>query len=135
MHLGRARGSLGVEVLDVMKKGKWIFDLRNQSSHEESHISKCQSLLNQVSSDLETKSENWSYGSKYPKSPPLRVNAKTRSHVASLMKSKRSEVTIINIVQAQVHEIYFIFRFGLQQLVFKFRMFRIPKSGVPVFTN
>jgi hypothetical protein len=38
--------SLGVEVLGVMEKGKWMFNPRNQYSHEESYISKCQSLLN-----------------------------------------------------------------------------------------
>jgi hypothetical protein len=32
---------------DVMEKGKWMFNPRNQSNHEESHIPKCQSLLNQ----------------------------------------------------------------------------------------
>jgi hypothetical protein len=47
MHRRRAGESLGVEVLDVMEKGKWMFNLRNQSTHEESHIPKCQSLLNQ----------------------------------------------------------------------------------------
>jgi hypothetical protein len=31
----------------VMEKGKWIFNPMNQSSHEESHTSMCQSLLNQ----------------------------------------------------------------------------------------
>jgi hypothetical protein len=31
----------------VMEKDKWMFDLRNQAILEESHISKCQSLLNQ----------------------------------------------------------------------------------------
>jgi hypothetical protein len=31
----------------VMEKGKCMFNLRNQASHEESHITKCQSLLNQ----------------------------------------------------------------------------------------
>jgi hypothetical protein len=30
-----------------MEKGNWMFNLRNQASHEESHITKCQSLLNQ----------------------------------------------------------------------------------------
>jgi hypothetical protein len=47
MHQRRASRSLDVEVPDVMKKGKWMFNMRNQASHEESHISKCQSLLNQ----------------------------------------------------------------------------------------
>jgi hypothetical protein len=31
----------------VMKKGKWMFNPRDQASHEEPHISKYQSLLNQ----------------------------------------------------------------------------------------
>jgi hypothetical protein len=47
MHRRRTSGSLGVEVLDVMEKGKWMFNPRNQASHQESHITKCQSLLNQ----------------------------------------------------------------------------------------
>jgi hypothetical protein len=29
-----------------MENDKWMFNLRNQARHEESHISKCQSLLN-----------------------------------------------------------------------------------------
>jgi hypothetical protein len=47
MHRRRANGSLGAEVPDVMEKGKWMFNPRNQASHEESHITNCQSLLNQ----------------------------------------------------------------------------------------
>jgi hypothetical protein len=39
--------SLGVEELYVMEKGKWMFNPKNQVIHEESHITKCQSLLNQ----------------------------------------------------------------------------------------
>jgi hypothetical protein len=31
----------------VMEKNKWMFNLRNQASHEESYITKYQSLLNQ----------------------------------------------------------------------------------------
>jgi hypothetical protein len=50
--------SLGIEIPDVMEKDKWMFNLRNQFSHEESHISKCQSLLDQVQSGLEIKSGN-----------------------------------------------------------------------------
>jgi hypothetical protein len=46
---------------------------------------------------------------KYSKSQPLRVNVRARSIVATLMKSKRDEVTRINIVQAQIEELYFIF--------------------------
>jgi hypothetical protein len=46
-HQRRASRSLSVEVPDVMEKGKWMFNLRSQASHEESHITKCQSLLNQ----------------------------------------------------------------------------------------
>jgi hypothetical protein len=46
MHQRRVSGSLGVEESYVMEKGKWMFNLRNQAIHEESHITKCQSLLN-----------------------------------------------------------------------------------------
>jgi hypothetical protein len=42
-------------------------------------------------------------------SQPLRVNGKARSSVEILMKSKKDEVAIMNIVQAQVEELYFIF--------------------------
>ncbi len=38
-----------------------------------------------------------------------RVNAKARSNVATLMKSKGNEVATINIMQAQVEEMHFIF--------------------------
>jgi hypothetical protein len=47
MHQRRASRSLDVEVPDVMEKDKWMFNPRNQTGHEESHITKCQSLLNQ----------------------------------------------------------------------------------------
>jgi hypothetical protein len=47
MHQRRASESLGIEVPDMMEKGKWMFNPRNQASHEKSHITKCQSLLNQ----------------------------------------------------------------------------------------
>jgi hypothetical protein len=47
MHRRRASGSLGVEESYVMEKGKWMFSLKNQAINEESHITKCQSLLNQ----------------------------------------------------------------------------------------
>jgi hypothetical protein len=47
MHQRRASGSLSVEILDVMEKGKWMFNPMNQSSHKESYISMCQSLLDQ----------------------------------------------------------------------------------------
>jgi hypothetical protein len=43
------------------------------------------------------------------KSHPPIVNAKARSSVAILMKSKRDEVATINIMQAQDEELYFIF--------------------------
>jgi hypothetical protein len=52
---------------------------------------------------MEIKSGNWSYR------PPLIVNAEARSSVATLMKSKGDEVATINIVQAQIEELYFIF--------------------------
>jgi hypothetical protein len=47
MHQRKACGSLGVEEPYVMEKGKWMFNPRNQAIHEESHITMCQSLLNQ----------------------------------------------------------------------------------------
>jgi hypothetical protein len=47
MHKRRASRSLDVEEPDVMEKGKWMFNMRNQANHEESHITKCQYLLNQ----------------------------------------------------------------------------------------
>jgi hypothetical protein len=43
-------------------------------------------------------------------SQSLRVNVEARSNMETLMKSKRNEVAIINFVQAQVEEIYFIFK-------------------------
>jgi hypothetical protein len=39
--------SLGVDEPYVMKKGKWMFNLRNQAYYEESYIIKCQFLFNQ----------------------------------------------------------------------------------------
>jgi hypothetical protein len=47
MHQRRASESLSVEEPYVMEKDKWMFNLRNQAIHEESHFTKCQSLLNQ----------------------------------------------------------------------------------------
>jgi homoserine trans-succinylase len=58
---------------------------------------------------LDIKSGNCSFHVQYYKSQPPRVKAKARSSVAILMKSKRDEVAIINIVKAQVEELYFIF--------------------------
>jgi hypothetical protein len=46
---------------------------------------------------------------KFSKSQSQRVNAKVRSNVATLMKSKRNKVARINMVQAQVEEVVFIF--------------------------
>jgi hypothetical protein len=46
---------------------------------------------------------------KYSKSQPPRVNATVRPSVEILMKSKKIKWEIINIVQAQVEELYFIF--------------------------
>jgi hypothetical protein len=45
MHQRRAKESLDVVVPDVVEKGKWIFNPRNQASHEESHITKCQIFI------------------------------------------------------------------------------------------
>jgi hypothetical protein len=47
MHQRRASESLDIKEPYVMEKGKWMFNLRNQAIHKESHITKYQSLLNQ----------------------------------------------------------------------------------------
>jgi hypothetical protein len=47
MHRRRASGSLGIEEPYVMKKGRWMFNPRNQTIYEELYITKYQSLLNQ----------------------------------------------------------------------------------------
>jgi hypothetical protein len=47
MHQRRVSESLSVEEPYKMENGKCIFNLRNQAIHKESHITKCQSLLNQ----------------------------------------------------------------------------------------
>jgi hypothetical protein len=47
IHQRRASRSLGIKEPNVIEKGKWIFNSRNQSYNEESYIIKCQSLLNQ----------------------------------------------------------------------------------------
>jgi hypothetical protein len=47
MHQRISSKSLDVEVPYVMENDKLIFNPRNQASHEESHITKCQSLVNQ----------------------------------------------------------------------------------------
>jgi hypothetical protein len=47
MHQRRASGTLGIEEPYVMEKDNWMFNLKNQANYEESHITKCQFLLNQ----------------------------------------------------------------------------------------
>jgi hypothetical protein len=54
---------------------------------------------------------------KYSKSQPLRVNAKTRSSVTTLIKSERNEVARINFVQGQVEYKYFIFNLEYKNAV------------------
>jgi hypothetical protein len=54
----------------VIEKGKWMFNPRNQASHEESHISKCQSLLNQDIKWLEDQKWKLILYVKYSKSQP-----------------------------------------------------------------
>jgi hypothetical protein len=60
-------------------------------------------------SDLDINSENWSYKVKFSKSQSWRVNTKVRSNVTTLIKSKRNKMARINMVQAQVEEVIFIF--------------------------
>jgi hypothetical protein len=54
---------------------------------------------------------------KYSKSQPIRVNAKARLSVTTSMKPKRNKVARINIVQAQVEELYFIFNIKYRLLL------------------
>jgi hypothetical protein len=109
MHRRRAGGSLGVEVPNVMEKGKWMFNLKNQAIHVESHISKCQSLLNQ---DIK-----WHGDQKWELILRCEVFQVTTSMSQCQSKIKcgnphevkRNKVSRINIVQTQVAEMYFIF--------------------------
>jgi hypothetical protein len=45
IHRIRASESLVVEEPYVMENGKWMFNPKNQVIHDESHITKCQSLF------------------------------------------------------------------------------------------
>jgi hypothetical protein len=109
MHRRRASRSLTVEEPDVMEKSKWMFNPRNQVNYEESHITKCQSLLNQdikwlgdqkwkliilyeVLQVTTSKSQCWS---------------KIKCGNPHEVKKKWSDKN--NFVQAQVIEMYFIF--------------------------
>jgi hypothetical protein len=109
MHRRRTSGSLGIEEPHVIEKGRWIFNSRNQANYEGSHITKCQSLLNQDIKWLEDQKCKLIIRVKYFKSQPLRVNAEVRLSVTTLMKLKRDVVTTINIMQSQVEELSFIF--------------------------
>jgi hypothetical protein len=76
--------------------------------------------------------ENWSYGLKSTKSQALRVDAKPRSYVPTLKEWKRNEVTTINIVQAQVEEMYFIFNLEYRRATLSRRKFHAqPKPKNP----
>jgi hypothetical protein len=63
-----------------------------------------------IQNDLEIKSENWSYGLKSTNSQPLRVKAKVRAYVATLIKSKRNKVAIINTVKLKLKK-YILYLF------------------------
>jgi hypothetical protein len=124
MHQRRASGSLGVEIPDVMEKGKQKFNWKNQASHEESYVSKCQSLLNQDIKWHENQKLKLILHVKYSKSQPLRVNAEARSSVTTLIKSKGDVVTTINLVQAQIKELflYLILSIGMSLYQEGYRM-------------
>jgi hypothetical protein len=47
MYQRKASESLGIEEPYVMENDKWMFNPKNQTNYEESHITKCQTLLNQ----------------------------------------------------------------------------------------
>jgi hypothetical protein len=53
--------------------------------------------------------ENWLYDVKYSKSQPLESQWQSKIKCANPHKVKKNEVTRINIVQAQVEEMYFMF--------------------------
>jgi hypothetical protein len=107
MHQRRTSQSLGVEEPDIMEKGKWMFNLWNQANHKESHITKCQSLLNQDMKWLGD--QKWKLIIRCEVLQVTTFNAEARPNVATLMKWKRNEVVRINFMQTQVEEKYFIF--------------------------
>jgi hypothetical protein len=109
MHRRRAIGSLGIKVPDVLEKGKCMFNPRNQSSLEESHICKCKSLLNQ---DIKWRGDQkWKLIKWFEVFQIITSKSQCQSKITcgNLHEVKKSEVVTINIVQTQVEEIYFIF--------------------------
>jgi hypothetical protein len=56
---------------------------------------------------------------KYSKSQPQRVDAEARSNVTTLIKSKRNNVARINMVQAQVEDVVFIFNLEYRLLLYQ----------------
>jgi hypothetical protein len=97
------------------RRASECLNLRYQASHEESHISKCQSLLNQDKviwrSKVKIDYMVWSI----PSHNLLRVNAQTRSSVATLMKSKRDEVVTITLCKLKLEKciLYLILSIGM----------------------
>jgi hypothetical protein len=84
-------------------------NLRYQARHEESHISKCQSLLNQDISDLKIKSRNWSYGLKYPNSQPPKSHCQNMNKCCKPHEDEKRWSGNNHLVQAQVEQMYFLF--------------------------
>jgi hypothetical protein len=109
MYQKRASGSLDVDEPYVMEKGKWMFNPQNQAYYEESYITNYQYLLNQEMMWLGYQKWKMIIWCEVFKSQPRRINAKARSNVTTIMKSKRNKVARINLVQAQVEKVVFLF--------------------------
>jgi hypothetical protein len=60
-------------------------------------------------SDLDIKSENWSYDVEYSKSQPLKSQHQSKIKCGDPNEVKKKEVARFNIVQAQIEEVVFIF--------------------------
>jgi hypothetical protein len=109
MHHRIASWSLGVEVPNVIEKGKWMPSLRNHATMK-NHISLSVNLYwIKMWSDLEIKCGNWLYGVKFSKSQPQKSQRKARSNVATLMKSKKMKWQESTLCKLKIEEKYFIF--------------------------
>jgi hypothetical protein len=109
MHRRRASGSLGVEVPNVMEKGKWMFSPRNHATMK-NYISLSVNLYCiKIWSDMEIKCGNWLYSLKCSNSQPLKSQCQSKIKYGKLHEAKRNGVARFNIVKAHAEEKYFIF--------------------------
>jgi hypothetical protein len=90
----------------------------DQASHEESHFSKYQSLLNQ---DMELlRDQKWKLiiWIKVSQVTSSRNDAKVKAHITTLMKIKRREVATFILMQTHVEEMYFCLILSLDRLLY-----------------